>query len=130
MIMRAITVAKPEYAVKKALADRTFPDEAFLNAAGKAGAKMARAVQETLNGQIIVDVVHAAVKGRYYGIHQIKVTLVISQARGHTPWVAPTPRRFNWLIRLRGRVIRCQCFKSRERWIRTPGNRSKVDVAI
>ena len=37
---------------------------------------------------------------------------------------------FSWLGRLSGRVTSCQFTRSREWWIWTPGNHSKVDVAM
>ncbi len=52
MIKRAIAAMEPDFAVKKALAGRTFPGRVFLIAAGKAGWRMARAAQETLKSQI------------------------------------------------------------------------------
>ena len=46
------------------------------------------------------------------------------------PQESGSPSMFNWLARANGRDSRRQWIKSREWWIWTPGNHSKVDVAM
>ena len=47
-----------------------------------------------------------------------------------TPQESGSPIRFSWLARVSWRVRRRQGTRSREGWICTPGNHSKVEVAM
>jgi hypothetical protein len=48
----------------------------------------------------------------------------------HTPQLSGSPRMSSWLARTSGRAISRQLARSREWWIWTPGNHSKVEVAM